>query len=258
MLFKVCFYCFFKFILSFIHSSSSYFLPSSESIRVERFREIANAADEGDEDEDDAIEELSVLMSKSHQSLKTLYECSHPNLEELIGISKEFGVGARLTGAGWGGCIVALADSITTCDRYISTLKDNYYDRIHHSKNLVLDEVVFATVSWSEHFKPPVVELNTLSIPFIQNRSHKTEPRFSSQSSLKSWAILEIFSAILEIFDFLFHDFIQSGKSWIFVISVFHCRANNWVQMPFLLLFIDFLDVTFLHFELTIINEPNT
>lgn len=146
MSFKVCFYCFFKFILSFIHSSSSYFkLPSSESIRVERFREIANAADE--DDEDDAIEELSVLMSKSHQSLKTLYECSHPNLEELIGISKAFGVGARLTGAGWGGCIVALADSITTCDRYISTLKDNYYDKIHHSKNLVLDEVVFATVS---------------------------------------------------------------------------------------------------------------
>jgi N-acetylgalactosamine kinase len=85
-------------------------------------------------------------MSQSHHSLKTLYECSHENLEKLIAISKDFGVGARLTGAGWGGCIVALADSITTCDKYITTLKKCYYDKIPHAKNLDLDSVVFATV----------------------------------------------------------------------------------------------------------------
>lgn len=121
---------------------SSLFL---ESIRVEKFREIANAADE--DDEEDAIEQLSELMSKSHQSLKSLYDCSHENLDELVAISKAFGVGARLTGAGWGGCIVALADSITTCDRYITTLKKSYYDKIPHSKHLDLDDVVFATVN---------------------------------------------------------------------------------------------------------------
>lgn len=85
-------------------------------------------------------------MNKSHHSLKTLYECSHKNLDQLVDISHDFGVGARLTGAGWGGCIVALTDSITTCDRYIKTLKKSYYDKTAHSKHLELDDVVFATV----------------------------------------------------------------------------------------------------------------
>lgn len=111
---------------------------------MERFRDIANGADE--DDEEDAIDQLSELMMKSHHSLKTLYECSHKNLDQLVDISKDFGVGARLTGAGWGGCIIALSDSITTCDRYINTLKKSYYDKIPHSKNLDLDDVVFATV----------------------------------------------------------------------------------------------------------------
>lgn len=117
-------------------------------------------------------------MSKSHQSLKKLYDCSHPNLDELVDLSKEFGVGARLTGAGWGGCIVALADSITTCDRYISMLKESYYDKIHHSKNLDLDEVVFATVS-----KYKFLSLQYLKIS--SNRSHKMERRFSLLNFLK-------------------------------------------------------------------------
>lgn len=137
MSFKVCFHDFF--IIKFLN------FQFSESIRVERFRDIANAADE--DDEEDAIEQLSELMTKSHYSLKTLYECSHPNLDELVELSKDFGVGARLTGAGWGGCIVGLADSITTCDQYISALKDSYYRKNHHSKHHDLDDVVFATVS---------------------------------------------------------------------------------------------------------------
>jgi hypothetical protein len=43
---------------------------------------------------------MSELLTKSHNSLKSLYECSHRNLDELVNISKAFGVGARLTGAG--------------------------------------------------------------------------------------------------------------------------------------------------------------
>lgn len=120
-------------------------LLSEESIRVQRFRDIANLS--GEDDEEDTIEQLSELMRKSHISLRTLYECSHPNLDEIVRISDDYGVGARLTGAGWGGCVVALANSITECDRYITTLKESYYDKLHHSKHLNLDEVVFATVS---------------------------------------------------------------------------------------------------------------
>lgn len=65
-----------------------------ESIRVERFCETSANAD--DDDDEDAIDKLSSLMCQSHQSLDTLYECSHPNLDKLVDLSEELGVGARL------------------------------------------------------------------------------------------------------------------------------------------------------------------
>lgn len=127
-------------------------------------------------------------MSKSHHSLRTLYECSHPNLDQIVDISNEFGVGARLTGAGWGGCVVALTDSITTCDRYITTLKKLYYDRITHSKHLNLDEVVFATVSWT--FIALVTRHRVYRKFSPAHRSRRMEQKSSSQNSLKLCAML--------------------------------------------------------------------
>lgn len=47
-----------------------------------------------------SILDLSKLMRESHRSLHEQYECSHVNLNKLIEISDQFGVGARLTGAG--------------------------------------------------------------------------------------------------------------------------------------------------------------
>jgi N-acetylgalactosamine kinase len=48
-------------------------------------------------------------------------------------------------GAGFGGCIVALTNSISTCDKYISTLCECYYEKLPHHKNFNIDEIVFAT-----------------------------------------------------------------------------------------------------------------
>ena len=50
------------------------------------------------------------LLLESHESLRDLYECSRPELDWLVERSiAEPGVrGARLTGAGWGGCIIAV------------------------------------------------------------------------------------------------------------------------------------------------------
>ncbi|MCK5579574.1 MAG: hypothetical protein KAI63_08630, partial [Planctomycetes bacterium] len=49
------------------------------------------------------------LMYQSHASLRDNYEVSCPELEKLVSLAKKFGVvGARLTGAGFGGCTVNL------------------------------------------------------------------------------------------------------------------------------------------------------
>ena len=50
------------------------------------------------------------LLLASHASLRDLYDCSRPELDWLVERSvAESGVrGARLTGAGWGGCIIAV------------------------------------------------------------------------------------------------------------------------------------------------------
>ena len=49
------------------------------------------------------------LLDASHQSLRGDYEVSHPELDQLVALAREAGaVGARLTGAGFGGSIVAL------------------------------------------------------------------------------------------------------------------------------------------------------
>jgi galactokinase len=40
-------------------------------------------------------------MNASHESLRDLYQCSHPDLDKLVTIGEEFRYGARLTGAGY-------------------------------------------------------------------------------------------------------------------------------------------------------------
>jgi galactokinase len=50
------------------------------------------------------------ILYKSHESLRTMYECSSPELDWFVQrASTASGVhGARLTGAGWGGCAIAV------------------------------------------------------------------------------------------------------------------------------------------------------
>jgi len=49
------------------------------------------------------------LLDASHRSLRDDYDVSHPELDRLVALAREAGAaGARLTGAGFGGSIVAL------------------------------------------------------------------------------------------------------------------------------------------------------
>ncbi|HJR41832.1 MAG TPA: galactokinase [Gemmatimonadaceae bacterium] len=57
-------------------------------------------------------------LYESHESLRTLYECSTAALDWFVArASKVHGIrGARLTGAGWGGCAIAVGDDGTLAD----------------------------------------------------------------------------------------------------------------------------------------------
>ncbi|MBT8398762.1 MAG: galactokinase, partial [Gemmatimonadetes bacterium] len=70
---------------------------------------------------------FGLLVNASHRSLQEDYEVSSPELDALVELALGAGAsGARLTGAGFGGCIVALAgpDSL---DRVMSALENGYY-----------------------------------------------------------------------------------------------------------------------------------
>ena len=70
----------------------------------ERVRAFAAALYAGD------VAECGALMAASHESLRTDFEVSTPRLDHLAAeLNATAGVfGARLTGAGFGGCVVAL------------------------------------------------------------------------------------------------------------------------------------------------------
>jgi galactokinase len=71
-----------------------------------RVREAAAALEAGD------VRAVGALMVASHQSLRDAFEVSTPTLDVLVErLLRLPGVhGARLTGAGFGGCVVALAE----------------------------------------------------------------------------------------------------------------------------------------------------
>ena len=52
------------------------------------------------------------LLYESHESLRRLYECSTPELDLVVAAARRAGaLGARLTGAGWGGAALVLVSS---------------------------------------------------------------------------------------------------------------------------------------------------
>lgn len=72
------------------------------------------------------MKELGRLMNESQRSLKNLYECSCPELDEICERMIRLGAyGARLTGAGWGGCAIALVNK-SDLDTFVEKLKQMY------------------------------------------------------------------------------------------------------------------------------------
>ena len=107
----------------------------SEAHRVHEYIKISGNSQD--------LNALGALMFESHQSCSRMYECSHPNLDRLVEVARQAGAyGARLTGAGWGGCMVALVppEKLT---QFTEHLQSKYYSEMPSAKNRQLQSYFF-------------------------------------------------------------------------------------------------------------------
>ena len=93
----------------------------------ERVLKAATALKKGD------VDVVGELMYRSHQSLRDRYEVSVPQLDRLVEISRPVRgvVGARMTGAGFGGCVVCLVWA-GGVEPLIKTIKEHYGETPTH------------------------------------------------------------------------------------------------------------------------------
>ncbi len=92
------------------------------------------------------------LMYASHDSCAYDYEISCPELDKIIELCREYRApGARLTGAGFGGCAIAIVDKYKA-DDFINFLKKHYYEsylKKHrpdiYKKGIYYPDVIFKT-----------------------------------------------------------------------------------------------------------------
>ncbi len=90
----------------------------SETARVHRSCEALKAED---------TKVFGQLMNESHESCDKLYDLSIPELNALVGTMRDGGAeGARLTGAGFGGCAVALVQDMNV-EMCLENIRRNYY-----------------------------------------------------------------------------------------------------------------------------------
>jgi galactokinase len=75
----------------------------------------------------DDLAEFGRCLSASHHSLRYDYEVSIPALDELVAVAEAAGAsGARLTGAGMGGCIVAVCRD-EALGSVLGALRERFY-----------------------------------------------------------------------------------------------------------------------------------
>ncbi|MFC1508917.1 galactokinase [Candidatus Omnitrophota bacterium] len=99
---------------------------------------------------DNDVKTFGSFMNESHESCDKQYGLSTPELNELVSIMRNLGaVGARLTGAGFGGCAIALVRD-DKVEKVIDSIRETYYNgyiaqhRPGLLKDFTIDEILFA------------------------------------------------------------------------------------------------------------------
>jgi galactokinase len=85
-----------------------------------RVLQMTSALPEGD------LRRVAALMTESHQSLRDDFEVSSPALDAIVAAAQRAGsVGARMTGAGFGGCAVALVKT-SRAEVFVTHVLEDY------------------------------------------------------------------------------------------------------------------------------------
>ena len=88
------------------------------------------------------LDEFGQLMIASHKSLQYDYEVTGKELDTLVdaALRQEGVVGARMTGAGFGGCAVSIVKS-DSIDRFIENVGREYEEKIGYKADFYVVEI---------------------------------------------------------------------------------------------------------------------
>jgi galactokinase len=88
------------------------------------------------------INEFGKLLTQSHNSLKDLYEVTGKELDTIVeeALKSEGCIGARMTGAGFAGCAIALINKYNV-DEFIKDVSNNYENKIGYAPSFYLTGV---------------------------------------------------------------------------------------------------------------------
>lgn len=93
--------------------------------------------------EDENYEEMGKLLNESHKSLKNLYEVTGKELDAIVDAARksEYTLGARMTGAGFGGCAIALVkkEGIEDLEK---TVKENYKKETGLEGDIIISNII--------------------------------------------------------------------------------------------------------------------
>ena len=82
------------------------------------------------------------LMNASHESLKTDYEVSCPEIDLLVDLAQAMPgvIGSRITGGGFGGCTVSIVKN-DTVDRFVKEIGSAYQKETGHEAEFYIVEI---------------------------------------------------------------------------------------------------------------------